>query len=226
MATKHRFESTPGGVTEFTQSADNVWLNRLFSLPCGHAGQDIGAPRCRGFVVIDADNGRFEADNLKLTHSDFSPNQLRLAWETPDDSLRLESTWDLDTETGIWSRQDILSNIGPQTRIILNCLARFVLSPENYEVYSQSSRWCQENQGRWQRLDPGSIVLSCEGARTTQGSTPYACIRQIGTSAGVAFHVMPQGNWTIKINALMDIIFSNRPKSTTVSFNGNLYFEF
>ncbi len=201
METEHRFESTPGGVTQLTQSPDSLWLSRLFGSSCGHGGRDVGAPRCRGLAVIEADTGRFEADGLKMTGSDFLQDQLRLAWETHDGGLRLESTWDLDTKTGIWSRQDILSNTSSQTRTILGCLARFVLSPGNYELYSQSSRWCQENQGRWQRLDHGTIVLACEGARTTQGGTPYACIREVGTTAAIAFHVVPQGNWTIKVSA-------------------------
>jgi len=113
----------------------------------------------------------------------------------------VESIWELDNKTGIWCRRDKLSNISSQLRTIFGCLGRFVLAPGNYQVYSQSSRRCQENQGGWQRLTHGAIVLSCEGARTTQGGTPYVCLREVNRGAGIAFHILPQGNWTIKINA-------------------------
>jgi alpha-galactosidase len=37
--------------------------------------------------------------------------------------------------------------------------------------------------------------------RTTQGGTPYLCLREIGADRGIAFHVLPTGNWSIEVAA-------------------------
>jgi alpha-galactosidase len=76
-----------------------------------------------------------------------------------------------------------------------------VFSPGQYELYSQDSRWCNENQGLWRPLNHGSIVLSNEGGRTCQGGTPYMVLREARGDAAVGFHVMPRGNWVIRASA-------------------------
>ena len=131
--------------------------------------------------------------------SDFQTDGAMLRWQTVDGAIHIDSRWQLDADTGVWSRSDTLENVGQEMVILNRCLARFVFAPDHYEVYNQGSRWCNENQGRWQRLSHGTLVLRSEGGRTTQGGTPYVALRPVGASRGVAFHVLPRGNWTIRV---------------------------
>ena len=186
------------GTTSFGKADANVWLRDLFGLNCGWSGQDKGPNRARGLLHLDTDRGTFEADGLTLCDSSFKEDQVCLAWCTPDKTIRIDSHWQLCNQTGIWSRKDILANRGLQAITVFRCLARFVFSPGKYELYSQASRWANENQGSWRSLDHGSVVLGCEGARTTQGGTPYMCLREVSAETGIAFHILPRGNWTIR----------------------------
>ncbi len=150
-------------------------------------------------VVLDTSIGRFEADGLTLAQSEFDGDSASFVWSAGDDRIRLESTWVFCSQTGLWSRRDSIRNTGREGIAASRCLARFSFSPGRYEIYSQSSRWCNENQGLWQALRHGEFVLRCEGGRTTQGGTPYVCLRERDSGDGVAFHILPRGNWVIKI---------------------------
>jgi alpha-galactosidase len=115
--------------------------------------------------------------------------------------MQVKSDWTFCGETGIWSRKDQLKNLSKEPVTILKCLARFVFFPGHFDIYSQDSRWCCENQGFWQDLAHGKVVLGCEQARTCQGGTPYLFLRDKEQNRGVAFYILPKGNWTIRVNA-------------------------
>jgi alpha-galactosidase len=149
--------------------------------------------------VLDTNIGRFEADGLTLAQNESDGESASLVWSAGDERIRLESIWTLCTQTGLWSRRDVIRNTGREKLTVSRCLARFSFSPGRYEIYSQSSRWCHENQGAWQALHQGGIVLRSEGGRTTQGGTPYVCLRERDSGYGVAFHILPRGNWVIKV---------------------------
>lgn len=184
--------------TNFAQDdARGVWLQQLWGLTCGHAGNDSGPDRARGFGILISDQGRFEADRWSLTEAAFEENRVTLTWKLPGD-LVWTSRWTLSPTTGTWRRSDRVENTGAAPVTLRRCLARFTFSPGRYEVYSQRSSWCNENQGRWQAVDHGSIHLTCRGGRTTQGSTPYMVLREQHSGQAIAFHVLPRGNWAIK----------------------------
>jgi alpha-galactosidase len=194
------FASSIDGMTEFGHADGRVWLKQLCGLACGVNGQEDGFADARGLVLVDTDQGRFEADSLPLTACDFRTDAVRLAWEAAG-IFRFESRWTLDTATGVWSRQDALLNLGPVPLTVLKCLARFPFAPGRYEVYSQDSRWCNENQGAWQELHHGTLEFANGQGRSTQGGTPYLFLREKDGQAGVAFHLLPEGNWTIRVRA-------------------------
>ncbi|NQU42103.1 alpha-galactosidase, partial [bacterium] len=128
-------------------------------------------------------------------------DSLTLGLQASSAGLAMESCWTADRSTGVISRKDTLTNTGTGPITVLRCLARMALPPARYEIYSQQSRWCNENQGAWQTLHAGEIVLRCVPGRTTQGGTPYACIRDTDTRRGLAFHIVPKGNWVIRFSA-------------------------
>ncbi|MFH1006185.1 MAG: glycoside hydrolase family 36 protein [Candidatus Latescibacterota bacterium] len=196
------FVSRKNAATTFAADGDGgVWLRLLCGFSCGLGGQDQGPPRARGLAVLDTSIGRFEADGLTWTQCESDETSVSLSWSDKDERIALSSRWTFFAQTGIWSRRDILRNTGRDDVTVFRALARFPFAPGRYEVYSQSSRWCHENQGVWQDLHHGGIVLGSEGGRTTQGGTPYMALREKASGAGVAFHILPRGNWVVKVTA-------------------------
>jgi len=187
--------------TTFLQSEGKVWLARLFGLTCGFCERDEGPAQARGLALVDTNLGRCEADDLALVQSRLGDEEVELTWKAFGGALHIESHWSFCRRTGIWSRKDRLTNTGTSTLILYRYLARFVFSPGRYQVYSQASHWSAENQGRWQDWPHGSLILGCEGGRTTQGGTPFLGLREVGLGNGVGFHLLPQGNWRMRARA-------------------------
>jgi Alpha-galactosidase len=197
----HVFKFENEAPSILTQIDNNIFLSQLFGLSCGVCGNDEGPARARGLSLLKTSMSRFESEDLILLESIFEKNRFKITWGTADGSIQIESRWEFCYKTGVFSRKETLKNTSDKNITIFSYLARFPFSAGNYEIYSQGSRWCNENQGVWQTLHHGSIVLGCEGGRTSQGSTPYMCLREIGQKFGVAFHLIPCGNWSIRISA-------------------------
>lgn len=198
------YTAPQGEPTIFSYNERNVFLKSLFGISCGFSGEDSGASRTRGLVSIYADMKVFDASNLLLQNLVFTGESITIIWQNCDESIRVESSWKFCDKTGVWSRKDKIVNISGREITISNYMAKFVFSPGQYDLYSQRGVWCGENQGAWQRLHHGTFELSCEGARTCQGSTPYLCIRNsndLNAAEGIAFHILPVGNWVIRANA-------------------------
>lgn len=179
----------------------SVWLAGAFGLLCGAAGHDAGPPRARGLLIVDTARARYEADALRAQVV-FAESQVSLVWQVPDEGLRINDVWTLHQPSGVWRRSMRLRNEGNAPVHARRCLARFVFAPGRYEVYSQRSGWCDENQGAWRPLDHGAITLGCEGGRTCQGGTPYVVLRDCQSRAAIAFHILPIGNWRIRVVAV------------------------
>ena len=194
------YPSADGTTTSFgLREGHTAWLGQLFGLPCSATGEDLGPSRVRGLALLDTDRGRFEGESLRLTACETTPDGVTFTWTTPDGELRLESRWQLSRDDSIWCRADSLHNAGPAPVVVYACLARFPFAPGRYELYSQGSGWCNENQGVWQPLHHGTLTLRNVGGRTTQGGTPYLCLREEGSKRAVAFHLLPRGNWVIRV---------------------------
>lgn len=199
---EYRFGIPDEPDTVFLEISGRIVLKALFGMACGVCGNDDGHMFSRGLALIRTSIGRFEADSLKLARCAFGPGNVKLDFEAASGRLKLSSRWSFCTETGMWSRKDSLTNTGSDDVTLYGCLARFSFSPGRYSVYSQGSHWCNENQGSWQVLDHGSVVLGCEGGRLTMGGTPYAAVREEGSGLGAAFHVLPRGNWIIRFRCI------------------------
>ncbi len=201
-----RIYSGPYGDLAFAHAGDHdalqsVWLASAFGLMCGAAGHDAGPARARGLLVVETMRARYEADAL-CAHPQFAESQVHLTWRISDEGLRITDAWMLHQASGVWRRSMRLCNESAAPIHLRKCLARFVLAPGCYEVYSQRSGWCDENQGIWQSLDHGALTLGCEGGRTCQGGTPYAVVRDRDSRAAIAFHILPIGNWRIRVAAV------------------------
>lgn len=175
-------------------SAHAFQLNRLFGMLCAKST----CPWVSGLFALDTDKGTLLFDRENQCKTEMHQDGFSITCTDTSAGLKVQSIWTFCSDTGIWNRKDSLTNISDENILILRSLARFSLAPGDYEIYSQGSRWCHESQGHWQPLTNGSVVLSCEGGRTTQGATPYLCIRNRHQASGVVFHVVPKGNWVIK----------------------------
>lgn len=186
----------------FAASDGKIWPARLWQTLClsGETSM-IPTKRAEGPAIISSSQGRCEADNFKLASTDFKANQADIEWKTTNASLFLKSRWLYDQETSVLSRRDRLTNSGPDPVTIFRCLPRFVFPPGKHEIYFQQSRWAHENQGEWQKLRAGSIALDAEWGRSTEGATPYLCLREQDVKNGLVFHVVPHGNWVIRVSA-------------------------
>lgn len=195
------FTPDHGSATDFQKDDNRIWLSHLFGMACGKAGQENSAPRTKGMVLVSTSLGRFEGDQFKAQKINITEKQVCVEWSLAESPHVLQSTWAFCHETGIWSRKDRFINRSDKPMTLFRCLARYVFAPGRYEIYLQESRWSFENQGFWEPLRAGTRVLGCEWGRTTHNGTPYVCLREQTTNHGVAFHIIPRGNWIIRVRA-------------------------
>lgn len=197
-----KFKFQGKNITTFRISQDQkAYLSRLFDLPCGFDGKDTIPEGIKGMSCFDSNLGCFSTDNLSLAKHSFEENSASFTFCDTDEQILTETNWKLCSQTGIWNRKDRIQNSGKKSVSLSRYLARFVFTPGSYEIFSQGSSWSNENHGLWRDITHGSIVLKNEGGRTTQGATPYMCLRDKESHIGIAFHIVPRGNWVIKISS-------------------------
>ncbi|MBS1455415.1 MAG: alpha-galactosidase, partial [Lentisphaeria bacterium] len=166
-------------IAGYSGAAFSDWNRRLFSLRCdGHSldGRDI--------ICQEAQTGddtllfRLEAGN----------------------GMEILSMWSYDAETGVVSRRDSLHNTAVSCRMLERYFAEFPLLAGEYEGFWQRSFWCNENKGSWQSLaHAGDVVLSAFSGRVSEGNTPFLVLRDNYAMNAVAFHLIPCGNWNIRV---------------------------
>jgi alpha-galactosidase len=189
--------------TVFDRTAERFWLARLCGLPVGREGVDNGPAATQGVALLRIDGHRYEGAQLALEQVEEAPMSLVCRWRVGDTAVRLTTTWTGDAATGVVSRRDTLTNAGARPVVVSRCLARVTLPPGRYECYTQASVWSRESQGAWNPLHTGLRQSHLSG-RTTEGGTPYLAMRLAGAAQGIAFHVLPRGNWTIRITPVVE----------------------
>ncbi|MCK4981600.1 MAG: alpha-galactosidase, partial [Victivallaceae bacterium] len=191
MQTELKYNNTTVVKCELDKKG-NLFLSNLFNIKC--------CPMPMGFNSIfsikSSSSMPIEESKLKTSKEN---KQNQLMFSSVASLLEIQSLWSSCNKTGIVSRKDTLVNKSKEQIKISRALASFAFAPGNYEVYSESSIWCRENQGKWRNLQHGAFILKNEGGRTTQGGTPYICLREKTSGAGVIFHIIPRGNWVIKV---------------------------
>jgi alpha-galactosidase len=202
-ATRKQYGMDSGSITEIAASDGAAWLCRLHGLACGRNGTDPGPSRGLGLFLVETQAGLLTPSAFALSAADLGEAEARLTFAHASSGLEYSSAWRLCAKTGVWRRRDALANRGRAATVIRRARARFVLSMGRYEVFSQESRWCGENQGSWRPLDHGRLEVSCEGARTCQGSSPVLGVRSVAAGAGLLFHPLPRGAWRLAAEAVL-----------------------
>lgn len=200
---KKEYKSKVHLSTIFCHEEKNTWLESLWGMLCGNNGEDVGLSQASGMFLLKCNNKRYEGKTFNLTDSMFSEQQANLAWRSSDDVLEMKSCWSFSLENGIISRNDSIKNTSVKKLYVSRCFSRFALAPAEYEIYAQDSRWCNENQGSWQPIRAGAMVFGTKWGRTSEGGTPYMAIREVGEKKGLAFHIVPKGNWRIRVSRLV-----------------------
>lgn len=192
--------SSPGAGFALAVCAGRLQIESL----CGLALAEGTPARARGVLVVNTDAGRLEGDDWGGAVIKRLPGGgVQACQSAAGGALEWQSLWSEDRASGVVSRRDRLRNAGPSSVRVRRALARLVLPPGAYEVYAQQSRWCNENQGAWLPLHAGELTFRNVPGRTTQGGTPYACIRPVGSRRGLVLHLLPRGNWVIRCAAVV-----------------------
>lgn len=181
-----------------TQS-DGLYLSRLWGMLCGIEGESGGHPSAQGLLAL-----AIEGDPVSLTEfagealqQDGDGLALTLAVRTPQ--LRLTSRWSVHADTGVLCRRDTLSNTGSEPVRITSVAARFAFTPARYTAVFQDSQWGNENVLCRRELAAETLELACRGGRTNEGCAPYLFLREEESGLAVAFHLVPQGDWRIRV---------------------------
>jgi len=183
---------------DIRKSGKTVTLASLCGVPLAEGGP---VPAL-GQVVINSNLGHFEGPDLPCQTLRSLTRGNDVVYTAGQSHLQVTSRWRVFPDTGIVRRRDTLTNVGSEPATISRCLARIPFPSGTYEIYSQQSRWCHENQGAWNPLHAGDTVLRCVSGRTTLGGTPYACLHETHLDTGLIFHLLPEGNWIIRIRAV------------------------
>lgn len=186
--------TAPKPLLAFERSDAGFRLTRLCGLPLAVGG----TAQVQGPAVVKTDAGLVQGAEFVLAGTKRAPDSLNATFRVAGTALGWRSAWRADPATGVVSRRDTLVNRGDTPAMLLRALIRVSLPPGRYECYTQTGRWCGENQGAWQPLHAGVRLAHLPG-RTTEGATPFLAIRRVGTDEGVVFHVLPRGNWTIRV---------------------------
>ncbi len=190
-----------GNATVFAGEEGTLRPVRLCGMLLSRHEKDYGPVSTQGVAVMNIDGQRYEGGALAHDSVEKSVGNVTCRWRVGDTALLLSAAWRGCPDTGIVSRRDTIQNNGDKPVTLSRCLARIVLPRGRYECYTQTSRWCHENQGGWEHLHSGLTLKHLPG-RTTEGGTPYLAIRPVGSEHGLVFHILPRGNWTIHVSSV------------------------
>lgn len=191
-----------GGAIRFAVDNKEPVLDELFGMFCANAITASEIDGVWGPAVIVVDGVIHHSRKITFKQADIpNENRMDIVYSLVS-GLELTVNYGYDAATGLLSRIDHLKNTGTSTVTVRRFHPRFALLQDAYDLYFQSGRWANENQGQWVPLHAGAVVLGCEEGRTTQGSPPYVCIRPRGSAAGLVIHLVPCGNWNIRISAV------------------------
>lgn len=186
------------GNTVFEIEENQVGIRLLMGMPMFLA-PDNSPARLLGITDWDASVTKDQRTKLSLTHWEKTEDTLTICYETDPAGLRLQTSFQVHKELGILTRQDTVTNEGREGAVLYRCMPKLLFASGEYECYVQNSTWCYENKGGWAPLGRSGILLQCEGGRTTQGASPILGVRDNASLQGVAFHIVPKGNWEIRM---------------------------
>jgi len=101
-------------------------------------------------------------------------------------------------ESGVKARVDKIKNVSDHVIELRTALSRFSFHGGEYEVFTQYNEWCGEGYGKWQPLVT-EIGAEGESVRNNSGASPFVALYSQQTGRGIAFHVVAESLWMIKV---------------------------
>ncbi len=173
-------------------------LRKLFGLRMEN--EAVLAARVSGLYDVFTNLGS-HVNQQKLEAAEWTKDSFHAVVDLYNGHMQYQTRWILDEALGIVKRQDTLTNLSNEAVILYKAMMRYVFSYDQWEAYTQNTRWCYENVGNWHPVQFGGVSLACEGGRTTQGSTPFLALRN-AQKKGVVFHLIPTGNWKMSFKTV------------------------
>lgn len=100
--------------------------------------------------------------------------------------------------SGVTVRRDKVTNVSDKELTLTRALSKFVFNGGEYEVYTQYGEWCNESLGKWQPLTT-EIGAGNDDIRSNCGSAPFVAIYNLQNGRGMAFHLLAEGKWRLKV---------------------------
>lgn len=189
------------GFLHFKQTENAIALYRTGKyISADHPVFYAEQPRNMGLFHLRTNENCYEGSALKFRELRNTGDELTLVFDTADGALTATACFRLDAANRIISRKDTLRNNTDKALHILRFFSRMSFQSNDYEVYSQQSRWGLENQGAWQPLQTGRLELKSRRGRWTEGGTPFAAMRDAETANALAFHLIPNGDYTMRFS--------------------------
>ena len=108
------------------------------------------------------------------------------------------STCETD-ENGVECLQGTVKNVSSQA-ITVSCLMhKYVFDGGEYEVYTQSNHWHNENAGGWQPLIT-EVSGQTRSMRSAHGAAPFFVLWNKQSDRGRAFHILADGAWKFSVS--------------------------
>lgn len=191
----------------YDEEKKKLTLASMFGVTMGHNGTDFSAP-ASGMAVIGVDSKRLEGPYLNYECSADSAS-FKYSATDKDSTVRFDGEWDFEYAFGLIACSSRLTNTSDKPVTVRRALPRWSFSSGSYEVYSQLSRWGAENQLQRTDFCGAGIELNARNARSSAGATPFCAVKDKETGMGAAFHVIPKGNWIIRIHS--DVLSNDSP---------------
>lgn len=186
--------------SSFWQDQGHLFITELGGYACGINFQVEGPRDTRGSLLIETLERRYEAEDLTLISVHSGQNEVSISQQVGTTGLVVRSIWQWDPARSVLSRKDHIQNTGSQPQILTHALMRFTFEPGTYQTYTESSCWAHENQLHANTIYSAQFKISGQNGRTTQGAAPYLFVNRENSEISLAFHLLPMGNWCIRIN--------------------------
>lgn len=193
-----KFHHQKFGTTCFAIGDNQVTLKQLYGMTMYEAAKESPL-RLQGITELCTDIGDMNQRNFRISRIEKMEQGLCIHYAGLDGQLKLKTTFVFDEKNGILSRQDMIENTGVKAIHLQRMQPKFLFDTGEYDCYVQNSTWCYEDQGGWEPVGRSGVNLENENGRTTQGSVPLLGIRSQKRGRGIAFHILPKGNWEMKL---------------------------
>ena len=177
---------------------EGLKLKKLFGVKM--EGDTVLAGRVCGLFDIFTSRGS-HVNRQKVVKTEGQESTFRAEVDLYGGQMKLVTKWEKYSGLGMVKRTDTITNLSREPVLLHKIMMRFVFAYDEWEAYTQNTRWCYENIGTWNPVHFGGVSLACEGGRTTQGAAPFLALRN-GRKQGIAFHLIPNGNWKLSFKTV------------------------